>query len=103
MGCFKELPSEDSCCQNDSSDIYFGQRAEAPSGKLIREPTPVPHGLQHHKLPTLLTKVRNVARAEANACSSIAMKDLTLAHGEKLKTKSKCLVLGHLRKAQIGT
>lgn len=37
-GVFQILLSEDSCWQNDSSHIYFGQRAGALSGKLIRHP-----------------------------------------------------------------
>lgn len=42
-GVFQILLSEDSCWQNDSSHIYFGQRAGALSGKLIRHPfTPRP-------------------------------------------------------------
>lgn len=37
-GVFQILLSEDSCWQNDSSHIYFGQKAGALSGKLIRHP-----------------------------------------------------------------
>lgn len=47
-GVFQTLLSEDSCWQNDSRDIYFGQRAGALSGKLIREP---PSFFQHHLPP----------------------------------------------------
>ena len=38
-GVFQILLSEDSCWQNDSSHIYFGQGAGALSGKLIRDPS----------------------------------------------------------------
>lgn len=53
-GVFQILLSEDSCWQNDSSHIYFGQKAGALSGKLIRHPfSPKPHN-----------KKGNVPRAE---------------------------------------
>lgn len=42
-GVFQILLSEDSCWQNDSSHIYFGQSAGALSGKLIRKANPPPN------------------------------------------------------------
>lgn len=61
-GVFQILLSEDSCWQSDSSHIYFGQRAGALSGKLIRDPnSSFSPWLQAQSSPP---PTRNVPRAE---------------------------------------
>lgn len=47
-GVFQLLLFEDSCWQNDSSHIYFGQTVGTLSGKLIRDPTHVPLAPPHY-------------------------------------------------------
>ncbi len=91
-GVFQILLSEDSCWQNDSSHIYFGQRAGALSGELIRDPPPL--------------IIRNAPRAEKSqrlpvmTFSSNGRFNTTKLH-ERQKNKPESLVWEHQHKASV--